>query len=66
MGTIKKIYFLNTKTGTLHIKGYCKFTKSPPYEIAFFNTEDEALSYGGTAIKMCKNCQKKKEEQLKN
>lgn len=65
MRTIKKTYFLNTKTGTLHIKNYCKYTNSPPYEIAFFDTEDEALSYGGRAIKMCKDCQKKKEEQLK-
>ena len=59
-----KNYFLNTKTGTLHIKGYCHV--SLPYNIKWFDTEAEAYSFAGRSIKPCKICERTKEHKLKN
>ncbi len=62
---MKKKYFLNTSTGTLHITGYCHQTKCLPYHIEWFDTEEEAHLFAGRSIKPCKVCDKKKEKLLK-
>lgn len=61
---MKEQFIYNKKTCKLHIVGYCKYVsdkvKLPYYE--YFNTEDEALAYGGRALGVCKVCQKKREK----
>lgn len=60
-----KRYFLNGKTYKLHIEGYCKESTYKPYKIIYFNSQDEALAHGGTAVSMCKTCQKKREKLMR-
>lgn len=55
-------YFYNVKTHRLHIKGYCRETKMLPYDVKFFNSEDEALAFDGRAVGLCKLCQKNREQ----
>jgi len=55
-------YFYNTKTHRLHIVGYCRESKMLPYNVKFFETEDEALAYDGRAVGLCKLCQKAREK----
>lgn len=57
-----KKYFYNEGTGKLHILGCCAHSKVLPYKIKWFETFDEALKYGVSALSMCKTCQKKKEK----
>ena len=61
----KEKYLYNSRSNTLHIKGYCTHTKNgyPDYYIPF-NTENEAIAYDGRAVGMCKICQKKREEKM--
>ena len=56
-------YFYNTSTGKLHIVGYCSASKYKPYNVKFFDTEDDALAYGGRAVGMCKICMRKREQE---
>ena len=58
-GCVTKKYFYNTKTHRLHIYGYCRESKSLPFNTMFFDTYDEALAYDGRAVGLCKNCQRK-------
>ena len=60
-----KSYFINTKTGKIHIKGCCPHSKTLPYNVEFFNSVDEALAFGGSSVCMCKICQKQKEKIIK-
>lgn len=55
-------YYLNPQSGTLHIEGYCHFTRPAPKEYLKFDTEESA---DGIFTKNCKLCQKKKEEVLR-
>lgn len=57
-------YFYNESTHRLHINGYCRESKIRPYNIRFFETEDEALAYDGRAVGVCKNCLKMRERIL--
>ncbi len=59
---MQKKYFLNTKTGKLHISGYCRESGQIPIHVVWFDTYDEALAYDGRAVGFCKNCQKKEAE----
>ena len=59
---MKELFLYNTKRCTLHIKGYCQHTKGACTEYVSFNTENEALAYDGRAVRLCKLCQKKREE----
>lgn len=59
------LYYLNKKTRTLHIGGYCRYTMNVPKEYLSFSTEDAAISYAGLAIKICKLCQDEKEKRLR-
>lgn len=59
------MYFYNTATGTLHIEGYCAQSKYHPSHIKFFDTEKEARDFAGEKIFMCKSCQKKREQRMK-
>lgn len=54
-------YLYNTKTGKLHIKGYCCHTKGNCKEYKEFDTESEALAYDGRAVGLCKICERKRE-----
>ena len=60
---MKEKFIYNKKTCKLHIAGYCKYVadkvKLPDYE--YFDSEDDALAYGGRALGMCRVCQKKRE-----
>ncbi|MDE7379669.1 MAG: hypothetical protein K2N14_01330 [Clostridia bacterium] len=61
---MKEKFIYNKKTCKLHIAGYCTYVtdkfKISDYE--YFDTEDEALAYGGRALGMCKVCHKKREK----
>lgn len=58
-------YILNAGTNKLHIEGcrHIGLLKSGNYLI--FNSENEARMYGGNTIGFCKNCDKKREQILK-
>lgn len=58
-------YLYNLDTGKLHIVGYCPASKIKPYNIKYFNTEDDALAYDGRAVSMCKICMRKREQERK-
>ena len=58
-------YLYNHKTGTLHISGYCQHTKGLCQDYISFDTEDAALAYDGRAVGLCKLCQKKREQIMK-
>lgn len=64
---MRKDYILNPDTHCLHIRGYCVHTKnSIPQEYKRFATQDEAAAFdGGTSVRMCKICQKKRDALLK-
>lgn len=55
-------YLYNTKTGKLHIKGYCHHTKSLRTDYLLFKSESEALAYDGRAVGLCKICEKEREK----
>ena len=58
-------YLYNTKTHTLHIKGYCTHTNGLCTDFLSFDSENEALAYDGRAVGLCKLCQKKREQIIK-
>ena len=58
-----KKYLYNTKTHTIHIKGFCQHTKGNSSYLAFA-TEDEVLAYDGRSVGMCKLCLKKREKTM--
>ncbi len=58
-------YILNESTGTLHINGGCWQTEHKFVKTKVFKTYNEAIEYCGTSVKMCKSCERKKEEVLK-
>lgn len=50
-----KEYLLNTKTGVLHLNGYCHHVKNLN-GIMQFDTEEEAYAFDKNGIRMCKTC----------
>lgn len=59
-------YVYNEKTGTLHIRGFCPYTKdSMPYRCKVFATYDDAAKYGGNSVRLCRRCQAKFEKMRK-
>lgn len=60
----EKQFFLNMKTGKLHITGYCRESNIKPYDIQYFDSEDEALAVMGRAMSVCKVCSKKRDKLL--
>ena len=62
---IEKMYFVNKSTNKMHIRGFCRHSKLPPDKLEFFDTENEALAFGGRAIGMCKLCMKERERRMK-
>ncbi len=60
----EKQFFLNMKKGKLHITGYCKESKIKPYDIQYFDSEDEALAVMGRAMSVCKFCSKERNKRL--
>lgn len=64
---MRKPYFYNTGTHTLHYTGYCcqsKF-KAPPDNVLFFDNEDEVLACDGRAVSVCKNCMRNRDKNKK-
>lgn len=59
------MYFYNLKTGTLHIEGHCFQSKARPYSVKCFDTEKEAYDFAGQKIFMCKICQKKRDQEMR-
>ena len=57
-------FLYNPKRHTLHIKGYCQFTKSSCNEYIQFDTENEALAHDGRSVGWCKLCLKKREQKM--
>ena len=55
-------YIYNKKTGKLHIKEYCRYTKYSLTHYKEFNTEAEALAYDGRAVSLCKECESEREK----
>ena len=59
-------YFVNSKTRCMHVEGFCKDSKVHPFEAKYFETEDKARAYyGATSVRMCKNCQKKIDQMMR-
>ena len=58
-------YCYNKRTHCLHIIGYCKDSKAISPDAILFESEDEALAFDGRAVRMCKNCMKKRDSKLK-
>ncbi len=58
-------YLYNPKRHTLHIKGYCFHAKGKCSDYIPFDSEDAALAYDGRSVGLCKLCQKKREEIMK-
>ena len=58
------LYTYNEKKHTLHILGGCPSWKSPDY--IGFDTEEEAVKYGGRALGMCMTCAAKRDQLLKD
>lgn len=52
-------FYLNKKTGTLHIVGGCHHSKLLLEDDIVFATEDHAISSETRYMKHCKNCFKK-------
>ena len=63
-GNMNKFIY-NTKTGKLHIEGFCKYANSNLYNNKIFNTEEEALGFDGRCLGMCKLCENKRKELMK-
>lgn len=61
----RRMYFYNEDTGTLHIEGYCAQSRFRPCHIKSFDTEKEAYDFAGQKIFLCKNCQKKRDKEMK-
>ena len=61
---INEKYIYNPKTKRLHVEGCCPDAK-PNKEYILFNTEDEAVKYGGRALGFCQHCMKKREKILR-
>ena len=58
-------YLYNPKKHTLHIKGYCFHAKGQCTDYIAFDTENESLAYDGRAVSLCKLCQKKRDQIIK-
>ena len=64
-----KKYVYNLKTHTLHIEGFCRHTFEGMHygnDYKCFDTEDAAIGYDKRAVSMCKLCQKKRDDLIKN
>lgn len=59
-------YLYNERTGTLHIRGFCKDSKGNCPNMKPFNSEKDALAYDGRGVRMCKICEKKRASQINN
>lgn len=59
---MEKKYLYNKQSHTLHIKGFCQYSKGKTDYIPF-DSEDEARSFDGRAS-LCKFCQKERDKKL--
>ena len=57
-----KKYLYNKKNHTIHIRGFCQYSKGKTDYIPF-ESEDEVKAYDGRAS-MCKLCQKERDKKL--
>ena len=58
---MKEVFLYNERTHTIHIEGYCPYA-SRNLGYLVFKSEDDALARDGRAARMCKRCQKRREE----
>ena len=64
---MSKNYILNTKTGTLHFRGYCHHIATNVKDdgtYISFPTENAAKKKNAISVKWCKVCAKKIENKL--
>lgn len=59
------MYILNGKSGTLHAVGCCCHTRIGFSERLLFATEAEAAAHAGRRLRLCKVCEKNREEMQK-
>lgn len=57
---VDKKFFLNENTRKLHIVGGCCQSKVLPYQIKYFETEDEVIAKETRYFSYCKICFKEK------
>lgn len=60
---MKPMYLYNPGTHTIHIEGYCHYAVKG-LNLTFEN-EDEVLGKFGRSARMCVNCQKKRDQILR-
>ena len=60
---VKDSFLYNSRTHTLHMKGYCRHARGVTGYLPF-STEDEALAYDGRAVGMCKLCLAERDRRL--
>lgn len=53
-------YLYNERTGTLHIRGFCKDSKGNCPNMKPFHSEKDALARDGRGVRICKTCEKKR------
>ena len=58
------MYLYNPNRHTLHIKDYCPHSKGFCPSYLQFETENEAIAYGGRSVGLCKLCQQRRERNL--
>ena len=60
---MKKVYYYNEDSKTLHISGCCKNSKSKyGSNVLYFDTENQVLAYAGLSFKWCEECVRWREE----
>lgn len=60
---MKKAYYYNEESKTLHISGCCKNSKSEyGTHVQYFDTENQVLAYAGLSFKWCEECVRWREE----
>ena len=57
-----RYFVVNSKTGTMHIHGYCQQTKVRNVPIRLFDTPQELETYAGRSLRLCKDCYKTQEK----
>ena len=59
---MEKRYLYNKKNHTIHIRGFCQYSKGKT-DYTPFDSEDKARSFDGRAS-LCKFCQKERDKKL--
>lgn len=57
-----RYFIINTKTDVMHIHGFCEHTKPRKVPIRLFESQTDLENYVGRTLRLCKTCQKEKEQ----